>query len=231
MEIKTYIPYVYFIKHIPTGLKYIGAEYGKSKKIANPDNLWTTYFTSSKLVKKLIGEYGANSFKIKILKQFDNPTDALMFEQKLLIISRAKSKYINICKSVGFDLRTCSAAGSVGGNIVKNRKIGIFNEEHRQSYYSLGGRNGAKMQIENKIGIHGQTKEERLSFASMGGKVGSFTMPHIQSANGKKGGKGNAGFRWVNDGSKSIKLPKRKFESVGIDVYINQNNLKLGKLK
>ena len=148
-----YIPYVYFIKHKPTGLKYIGAEYGKSKKIANPNNLWTIYFTSSKLVNKLIQEYGKDSFKVKVIKKFNNPTDALLFEQRLLCLSRTKDKYLNICRSVGFDLRTCSAAGSVGGNIAKNKKIGIFDELKRHSYYSLGGEAGARKQIENKIGI------------------------------------------------------------------------------
>lgn len=43
-----YIPYTYLIGWSKLNWWYYGAEFAKIKKIANPSNLWTTYFTSSK---------------------------------------------------------------------------------------------------------------------------------------------------------------------------------------
>lgn len=232
MKYKKYIPYVYIVKHKQTGLKYIGVEYSRSKKIANPDNLWAIYFTSSKLIHKLISEYGKDSFYTRVIKKFpDDPTGAMLLEQSLLTKTKTKTNYLNICKTVGFDLRTSSAAGKVGGCIAKTRQVGIFDTNNRHSYYSLGGKAGAKSQMENKIGIHAQTPEERLVFCSMGGKVGGFTMPHIQSKNGKKGGKGNAGYTWANDGMCNKKITKKMLSVATIEDILAHNNWVVGRIK
>lgn len=61
-------PYTYFIKHIETGYFYYGVKYAKD---ANPETFWKTYFTSSKIVKKLIELYGKDSFDVKILKIYN----------------------------------------------------------------------------------------------------------------------------------------------------------------
>lgn len=53
-------------------------------------------------------------------------------------------------------------------------KIGITDTELRKEKCKLGGIIGGKIQFESKIGIHSQTKEERLKLASQGGKKGSL---------------------------------------------------------
>lgn len=58
-------PYVYYIEDPVRSVRYIGCEYGYKSKIANPDNLWVTYFTSSRLVHAHIDLYGKNSFSIR----------------------------------------------------------------------------------------------------------------------------------------------------------------------
>jgi hypothetical protein len=48
------IPFTYLLKHIPTKKYYYGV---KLKKGCHPNDLWTKYFTSSKIVKSLIKKY------------------------------------------------------------------------------------------------------------------------------------------------------------------------------
>ena len=71
------IPFTYYLKHLPTGKKYYGVRYAKG---CNPETLWTTYFTSSKVVKKLIKEYGADSFVVEVRRVFDSVERAKLWE-------------------------------------------------------------------------------------------------------------------------------------------------------
>lgn len=62
-------PYFYKIRHKPSGKYYVGVQYGKN---ANPNNFWISYFTSSKYIKQMINEDGAESFEIiKIIIRSD----------------------------------------------------------------------------------------------------------------------------------------------------------------
>jgi hypothetical protein len=89
-------PYTYFVLHIPTGLKYYGSKYGKD---STPDTFWKPggYFTSSLKVKKLLKEYGIDSFKAEVRKVFENPDQALNYEYRFLKKVRAldKSEWLN----------------------------------------------------------------------------------------------------------------------------------------
>lgn len=62
------IPYAYCVTFLPTGQRYYGVQYGRN---AHPSNLFTTYFTSSKSIKKLISKFGIESFSFEIRKIFD----------------------------------------------------------------------------------------------------------------------------------------------------------------
>lgn len=89
-------PYTYFVLHIPTGLKYYGSKYGKG---SNPNTFWKPngYFTSSEKVKKLIENYGADSFRSEVRKVFDTPDEALSYEYKFLkrVGALNKSDWLN----------------------------------------------------------------------------------------------------------------------------------------
>ena len=88
------VPYTYLVRHKPTGLYYYGLQYGKN---CHPQNLWKTYFTSSKDIHKLIESTGADSFEYTIRRTFDNATDAIEWEKKVLrrmnVVSR--SDFVN----------------------------------------------------------------------------------------------------------------------------------------
>ena len=95
-----YEPYVYFIGWSQLEKFYIGSSYG-IKKNAHPSQLWTTYFTSSKLVKEF-REVNGEPDIIRIEKIFTTVDDCRTYEIKLL-------KRMNLIKDPRFFNR------SIGG--------------------------------------------------------------------------------------------------------------------
>ena len=98
---KNHLPYTYLIKFIhPIDKKvkfYYGVSYGKN---ANPDNLFVKYFTSSKIIKKLIKEYGTGCFAYEIRKVFPNkPKKAFTWEQKVIkrMNLHKRDDFLNSC--------------------------------------------------------------------------------------------------------------------------------------
>jgi len=78
-----YIPYTYLIGWSKLDRWYYGAEYGSKSKIANPNNLWNTYFTSSKHVKEFREKYGEPDI-IEIRKTFIDEEAVRIWEHKVL---------------------------------------------------------------------------------------------------------------------------------------------------
>ena len=76
-----YTPFTYCITFIPTGQRYYGVRYAKG---CHPSQLWTTYFTSSKIISNLIEEYSKDSFTFEVRKTFTNGDSALYWETKFL---------------------------------------------------------------------------------------------------------------------------------------------------
>lgn len=229
-----YIPYVYIIKNKTTQLKYLGVRYAKN---CHPNDFWVTYFTSSKLVKKLIDLYGKEDFYIKILHKFPNdPEKAVLKEAHYFPMIKKRDDYLNLTYSSGVqDLRIASKAGKIGGRIVKELGIGIFRcYEERKIWSSMGGTAGSKVQIENKIGIHGQTAEERKYYSDMGRKKckelkkGLFD-PKIQSELGKRGGLKNKGFKWYNDGNKDYKYTAKQQTELPFEDFLTETGFNKGR--
>ena len=80
---KDYIPYTYLIGWSKLNTWYYGSETSNSKKIANPQNLWTIYFTSSKHVEVFREDYGEPDI-IEIRKKFKTKEKAIEWEYKIL---------------------------------------------------------------------------------------------------------------------------------------------------
>jgi hypothetical protein len=106
-----YIPFTYCITFIPAGQRYYGVRYGKG---CHPDQLWTTYFTSSKTIKILIEEHGKDSFSTQIRKTFEGSLSARIWESRFLKKINAsrnsgwlnKTDNISISPSYGNDNRS-----------------------------------------------------------------------------------------------------------------------------
>jgi len=88
-----YQPYTYLIGWSKLNRWYYGAQYGRK---ASPNNLWKTYFTSSKYVKKFREENGEPDI-IEIRKIFRTSQQTLRCEEKVLLkLNAAQSnKWLN----------------------------------------------------------------------------------------------------------------------------------------
>ena len=74
-------PYTYLLKFKPTGQVYYGCRYGKG---CHPSDLFLTYFTSSKIVKKLILVYGIDAFSYEVRRIFHSKQKCIEWEQRIL---------------------------------------------------------------------------------------------------------------------------------------------------
>ena len=78
-----YQPYTYLIGWSFQNLYYYGCEYGSKVKVANPQNLWSNYFTSSKYVQEAREFYGEPDI-IQIRRVFDDETSCREWEKRVL---------------------------------------------------------------------------------------------------------------------------------------------------
>lgn len=74
-------PYTYLLRFLPENKYYYGVRY---KQNCHPDDLFVTYFTSSKEIKKLIKIHGKESFSFEIRKIFNDAFSARKWETKVL---------------------------------------------------------------------------------------------------------------------------------------------------
>ena len=75
------IPYTYFLFNKITGQKYYGVRYANN---CTPEELWCTYFSSSKYVKELLETHGKDSFEYEVRKTFKTAHEARSWEERVL---------------------------------------------------------------------------------------------------------------------------------------------------
>lgn len=75
------LPFTYSIVHIRTGINYYGARYCAG---CHPDDLGTTYFSSSKVILSLIKKEGVEAFRFKVRKIFKTADESIRWENKFL---------------------------------------------------------------------------------------------------------------------------------------------------
>lgn len=104
------MPYTYLIKCNVTGEFYYGVRYAKG---CDPDELWKTYFTSSKVVKQRITQFGEESFSFQVRKVFESGIEAREWEHKVLVRIKAKerSDFLNLTDGVNFTSRPSHLLG------------------------------------------------------------------------------------------------------------------------
>lgn len=167
--------YIYLLYHRSTKMFYVGVRYARN---AEPSDFWKTYFTSSKIVHKLIDVYGVNDFKHRIVKTFHTPEEAILTEHKWTLRSMQKKHYLNAGAGIAVREDVCSLAGKISGHLQHARKQGF----------------------------HGLTQEQHKVVCSMGGKRGAFTQSKWQSEFGKRGGVKNKGKRHITNGTEMRKI-------------------------
>jgi len=150
-----YIPYTYLIGWSHINKWYYGVEYSNVKKIANPKNLWTLYFTSSNVVKKFREEHGEPDV-IQIRKIFnegnykERQIKASRWEQKVLSkIGIIDDKWLN---------------GRIGGDISPetNKKIANLMYGVDNVFQAPKIKEKIKITMQNKYGVSHPSKSKEI---------------------------------------------------------------------
>lgn len=145
------IPYTYYLYHKQTDTHYYGVRYAKN---CDPTDLWNTYFSSSKKVKKLIDEYGTHSFSVKIRKTFDDKKQAILWEQKVLrrlkVLSKPKWLNDNISGAILLENHPRGMLGKKHTNSVKEK---ISRRTKNKTYEEIYG-DRAKEQRQQRSDSH-----------------------------------------------------------------------------
>lgn len=125
------IPYTYLIGWTKRDKYYYGVRYATN---CQPEDLWTTYFTSSKTVKEFVQENGQPDI-VEVRKTFDNRNDAILWESKVLRRLNAveDDRWINRTDNRAIHPDDCSKA-------MKNRKGSLHPAFGRKNQY-LADRN------------------------------------------------------------------------------------------
>jgi hypothetical protein len=112
------MPYTYYIHWTNQNKSYYGVRYAND---CHPDDLFVSYFTSSKYVKKFIKQYGLPDI-IQVRKIFQEKVDAVLWEARII-------QKMNMVKSPLFLNRSDGNGNflNLGGYKLKPRTI-----EHRQ---------------------------------------------------------------------------------------------------
>jgi len=137
------IPFTYYLYHKPTGKKYYGVRY---KLDCHPDDLWNKYFSSSKEVKRLIAEYGVNSFFYEVRRVFDTTKDARDWESRVLYKLRV------VEKDDWLNLNYGKSVPPMHGKKHTPETLHLMSEKQRGSLNPMWGKHHTE-EAKNKISI------------------------------------------------------------------------------
>ncbi len=122
--------FTYYVYHKPTKKKYYGVRYRKG---CHPNELWSTYFTSSKLVKSLIKEYGADSFDVEIRKIFFTAAEAKAWESKVLRRLKVSTRSDWLNQHIQGNRFYCTGHSIETREKIKLKMLGrVISDQHRK---------------------------------------------------------------------------------------------------
>jgi hypothetical protein len=216
MTIYNHIPYTYLIGWSHREKYYYGVRYAKG---CNPNELWKTYFTSSKVVNKYRKLYGEPDI-IQIRKLFTSKDKAILWENRVL-------EKLNVKSRLDFLNQT-------------NNKAIVLDENHYDTMFSVEVRqkmsNSRKSYIENnrdlvetqlkamrtKINYSCEKRNSKISKALKGKpkrKESVLKQRETLIKNGKVAGKNNPMF-----GRSAIKENNLKWYTNGVnDIMVEEN--------
>lgn len=142
------IPYTYYLYHEQTNTHYYGVRYSKN---CRPDDLWHTYFSSSKKVKKLINEYGTDSFSVEVRKTFNDREQAILWEQKVLRRLKVLSKLEWLNDNIS------------GAILLENHPKGMLGKKHTDSVKEKIGRRTKNKTYEEIYGDRANEQRQQRS--------------------------------------------------------------------
>lgn len=171
-------PYTYRIFCKSTKQYYYGVRFAKD---CDPSDLFVTYFTSSKAVKKLIDLYGISDFEVQIRRTFLTKDDAWSWEIRVNRWTMKWDNYLNKHSNGNFLLSTSErhSVGVKAGNKCRDMKLGFhkFTPEERVEIAKKSSIKATETARKNGTGFFGMTlasrqeigyrcKDEQLGFHS-----------------------------------------------------------------
>jgi hypothetical protein len=143
--------YVYYIRHKPTGKFYYGSRYNHvTHNLFPAQDLWHTYFTSSKEIARLRKETGNDSFEYQIIFTDKDTDKCFEYEQNLikenikdpLCVNKRYFDSINGTKVFSTFGKTLSSKGKPKSEETKQRMRKPKSAEHRQTMSERQKQNG-----------------------------------------------------------------------------------------
>jgi hypothetical protein len=181
--------YVYYVRHIPTGKFYYGSRYRHIEKNILPEqDLWNSYFTSSKEVAALRKETGNESFEHKIIFSDVDTDRCFNYEQELikehinnpLCINKRYFDSANCTKVFSTFGKTLSSKGKPKSDSTKERMRKTKSESHKENIRKAQLANGGNGPATHKEESKNKTRETMKSKPPRPEK----TCPHCNKVGG-----------------------------------------------
>ena len=185
--------YVYLIQHKASGKFYAGSSY---KKNCHPSQFWTTYFTSSKIIKEIILTEGADAFEACYISIRPN-NDAREFEAEFLksVNAARNSDWLN--RNNGGAKFKNDGVGRIGKFHSMESKIKIGNATRNPSIETrtkmsiarqnriISDETRAKLSIKAKNRVTSIETRAKLSAANVAKLQEKVICPHCQTIGGR----------------------------------------------
>lgn len=178
-----YPSYTYYLRWTSQNKSYYGVR--TANKAAPHDDLWTNYFTSSKLVAALREEHGEPDV-ILIDEVFQTPEDAIAYEVAFLQGNGWQSdEWLNQACFPTRNMAGYTHTQETKNKISKARKGMVFSEEHKQNI-AKSGKGRTPWNKGKKLGPLPKETRDKMSEA---GKRKVFSEEHRMNLS--RAGKGN----------------------------------------
>lgn len=196
-----YKPYTYLVGWSELNKWYYGSQYCQHSRIANPKNLWTTYFTSSETVKEYRKLYGEPDV-IQIRKTFLRAEAAILWEYKVLKrlnkidpFKSTNSKWLN---------------RNIGGAIVLDENQRKKSDEHKKK---IGFSNkGKKKKDTSKMGKYKRTEDIKNKMVKSRIKNDGYRHSEetkIKIGEKSQGGKASLGYKHTEEAKLKMSESKK----------------------
>lgn len=167
-------PYVYLIGWTDANKSYIGCQYHAN---ANPKDLWTTYFTSSKEVLNMREEHGEPDV-IRVLKTFSDRDAAYTYETKILrrLNARKHPRLLNRQNNDGLPITK--------GHLTEDHKsnIGKSNSKAKNGRALEACRENAKKGAEGRRGTKDSLEVRKKRAESLSNTLTGVDRPYRRKA-------------------------------------------------
>lgn len=190
-----YLAYTYLITNKITNQYYYGFRCKNVKLKRHPEeDLWIKYFTSSKRVKKLIEEYGKESFDIQILLKDADHDKCYSYEQDLIAEHLSEGLCLNgYCRRTG--KFSCAGLKKSAETIAKIREANTgqtrsAEARERISLATMGEKNHnygkhKSEEVKIKIGKSRKNKPGRQQIPETRAKISATMKGHPPHNKGK----------------------------------------------